>query len=322
MGRYDPNLDNGEQKVKVNNKSNSSSSQSLPPSSSSSSSSAKLSRSNKKRKIIEEGHYQQSSRGDNLRRSQRVESENDGGLKEVVESDVDVDDDNDVDIDVDDNGDNSSSSCPSSSSDEDDGDDDDGDGSRAAGSSSSSSAPSFDDDSDGDHDGDANIDEESPALQVIAPEQKENSIDVMRKKLKTTSEGIDDFDHDGHTHTHAHSQFTGQQQSNEVKKALRMSKLAIKDAAKVWDLAPFLVKNLERDQYKSFFPIQALVIPDVIASERHAHIRNRDVCVSSPTGSGKTLAFVIPVLNSLARRKIRRLRALVVLPSRDLGKFK
>lgn len=38
-------------------------------------------------------------------------------------------------------------------------------------------------------------------------------------------------------------------------------------------------------------------------------------------GSGKTLAFVLPVLNALANRKIRRLRALVVLPSRDLGKL-
>ncbi|KAI6039806.1 P-loop containing nucleoside triphosphate hydrolase protein [Pisolithus marmoratus] len=54
----------------------------------------------------------------------------------------------------------------------------------------------------------------------------------------------------------------------------------------------------------------------------------RDVCVSAPTGSGKTLAYVLPVievimlvnkrLDVLSSRIITRLRALVVLPTRDL----
>lgn len=108
---------------------------------------------------------------------------------------------------------------------------------------------------------------------------------------------------------------------SEIRTALQMSSLPIKEAAEVWKLAPFLVENLLRDGYQTFFPIQCLVIPDVIASERHSHIRVRDVCVAAPTGSGKTLAFVIPILNSLASRQVKRLRALVVLPSRDLGKF-
>ncbi|KAF7317063.1 ABC protein [Mycena chlorophos] len=42
----------------------------------------------------------------------------------------------------------------------------------------------------------------------------------------------------------------------------------------------------------------------------------RDVCVSAPTGSGKTLAYVLPIL--LSARVVTRLRALVVLPTRDL----
>lgn len=184
----------------------------------------------------------------------------------------------------------SSSSCPPTSDD------------------SSSSAPSSDSDESDEEDGSELA---GPAFQVIAPEQKILSVDIMKKRLDTTNEGIDDFDHDNEKQSIEHS--------DEIKRALRMSKLGIKEAAKIWNLAPFLVQNLERDKYTSFFPIQALVIPDVIASERHAHIRNRDVTVSSPTGSGKTLAFVIPVLNSLAKRKIRRLRALAVLPSRDLA---
>lgn len=110
--------------------------------------------------------------------------------------------------------------------------------------------------------------------------------------------------------------------AKEVTSAIRMSNFPILEAAKKWNLAPFLVKNLEKQGFENFFPIQALVIPDVIASERYSNIRAQDICVAAPTGSGKTLAFVLPVLNSLAGRRIKRLRALVVLPSRDLGRFR
>mmetsp|Transcript_396 Transcript_396/g.810 ORF Transcript_396/g.810 Transcript_396/m.810 type:complete len:598 (-) Transcript_396:53-1846(-) len=77
-----------------------------------------------------------------------------------------------------------------------------------------------------------------------------------------------------------------------------------------------------------------MVIPDVIESDRNAHLRGaRDVCCHAPTGSGKTLAFVLPLLTALSNeistpssgcqiraRGLRRLRALVVLPGRDLAK--
>jgi ATP-dependent RNA helicase DDX51/DBP6 len=44
----------------------------------------------------------------------------------------------------------------------------------------------------------------------------------------------------------------------------------------------------------------------------------RDLCVSAPTGSGKTLAYVLPVVEKLKERIVGRLRALVVVPTRDL----
>jgi len=44
----------------------------------------------------------------------------------------------------------------------------------------------------------------------------------------------------------------------------------------------------------------------------------RDVCASAPTGSGKTLAYVVPIVEILSTRIATRLRALVVLPTRDL----
>jgi len=43
-----------------------------------------------------------------------------------------------------------------------------------------------------------------------------------------------------------------------------------------------------------------------------------DVCVSAPTGSGKTLAYAVPIVEVLSSRVVSRLRALVVLPTRDL----
>ncbi|KAI3487697.1 hypothetical protein L1887_48303 [Cichorium endivia] len=44
----------------------------------------------------------------------------------------------------------------------------------------------------------------------------------------------------------------------------------------------------------------------------------RDLCVSAPTGSGKTLAYTVPIVEVLRTRQIVRLRALIVLPTRDL----
>jgi len=165
-------------------------------------------------------------------------------------------------------------------------------------------------------------------LHVIAPKATST---VNKRKVGLTDEGFDDFDVDSElldTSVDASEDIVGEQAGfrrdeselpDEIKRALHMSSLPIEEAAAAWDLAPFLIDNLKRDGYDTFFPIQSLVIPDVIASERHSHIRARDVCVAAPTGSGKTLSFVLPVLNALAKRQVRRLRALVILPSRDLA---
>jgi ATP-dependent RNA helicase DDX51/DBP6 len=182
--------------------------------------------------------------------------------------------------------------------------------------SNSSSIYSFSDDSSSGESEDKLLINESTqeqsTLKVIAPEQNyENEWKTQRRN--TTTEGMDDFDDDTQLYS---------LQNAHIQNAMDMTKVPIRKVAELWNLQPFLIRNLERDGHKYFFPIQALVIPDVIASERHAHVRNRDICVSAPTGSGKTLSFVLPVLNSLAScssARIRRLRALVVLPSRDLA---
>lgn len=198
---------------------------------------------------------------------------------------------------------------------------------RVMASDSSSSVPSSSDESDGTGDENTQLSRtKQSTLRVIAPKQVQPNI--KKKNLGLPDEALDDFDVDVELLDSNTEDVSGDAKSEirdnsqlpkEIRTALHMSSLPIEEAAAVWDLAPFLIANLKRDGYESFFPIQSLVIPDVITSERHAHIRARDICVAAPTGSGKTLSFVLPVLNALSKRIVRRLRALVVLPSRDLA---
>ncbi|KAJ1936155.1 ATP-dependent RNA helicase dbp6, partial [Linderina pennispora] len=69
------------------------------------------------------------------------------------------------------------------------------------------------------------------------------------------------------------------------------------------------------------FAVQAAVIPVLRAAHALSRLRQhvRDLCVSAPTGSGKTLAYVLPIVEKLRQRLVVRLRALVVLPTRDLA---
>jgi ATP-dependent RNA helicase DDX51/DBP6 len=178
------------------------------------------------------------------------------------------------------------------------------------------------------------------AFRVIAPETDGALSSKKNLSAKITAEAFDDLDltddawhasssskkknspleeiKDGDEYDE--SQPAASDPTDEIERALDMTRLPIVEAAKRWGMADFLVRNLRSNGHEHFFPIQALVIPDVIVAERHmTSLRVRDVCCAAPTGSGKTLAFVLPVLNALASRRVRRLRALVILPSRDLA---
>ncbi|CAG8502482.1 9427_t:CDS:10 [Ambispora leptoticha] len=71
-----------------------------------------------------------------------------------------------------------------------------------------------------------------------------------------------------------------------------------------------------------FFAVQLAVIPILLSSRSLLNTHHLsppgDICVSAPTGSGKTLAYVLPIIEILSKRIVTRLRALVVLPTRDL----
>ncbi|KAF8301044.1 DEAD-domain-containing protein [Clavulina sp. PMI_390] len=74
------------------------------------------------------------------------------------------------------------------------------------------------------------------------------------------------------------------------------------------------------------FAVQTAILPFLLPPQSSRTSRSlytpynqpRDVCISAPTGSGKTLAYVLPIVETLSTRVVTRLRALVVLPTRDL----
>ncbi|XP_061692736.1 ATP-dependent RNA helicase DDX51 isoform X3 [Syngnathoides biaculeatus] len=86
-----------------------------------------------------------------------------------------------------------------------------------------------------------------------------------------------------------------------------------------------LLKKLCNHGINNFFPVQAEVIPAILEGAQQglligqAGYKPRDICVSSPTGSGKTLAFVIPVIQVLMKRVVCEVRALAVLPTKELA---
>lgn len=80
-------------------------------------------------------------------------------------------------------------------------------------------------------------------------------------------------------------------------------------------LADRLKEALEKMGISSLFPVQVAVWHETIGPGGF----ERDVCVNSPTGSGKTLSYALPIVQTLSSRAVRCLRALVVLPTRDLA---
>lgn len=90
-------------------------------------------------------------------------------------------------------------------------------------------------------------------------------------------------------------------------------------------LDPDIHLNLKENKIDYFFPVQMQVIPEILDTVRYGFVLGRagfrppDICVSAPTGSGKTLAFVLPIVQALKSRVLCRIRAMVVLPVRDLA---
>lgn len=87
------------------------------------------------------------------------------------------------------------------------------------------------------------------------------------------------------------------------------------------------LSRLENLGITELFAVQTGVIPFLLPSLSSSEGLStglypmqapRDICVSAPTGSGKTLSYAVPVAQILSTRIVTRLRALIILPTRDL----
>ncbi|KAJ3178262.1 ATP-dependent RNA helicase dbp6 [Gaertneriomyces sp. JEL0708] len=87
-----------------------------------------------------------------------------------------------------------------------------------------------------------------------------------------------------------------------------------------WNLSKHSLSRLSEANITHLFPVQSTVFPKLMQTRySSASIPPGDVCVSAPTGSGKTLAYALPIVEAIVDRVIPRIRALVVLPTRDLA---
>ncbi|KAH8156571.1 hypothetical protein CIB48_g11677 [Xylaria polymorpha] len=85
-------------------------------------------------------------------------------------------------------------------------------------------------------------------------------------------------------------------------------------------ISPEVAERLALKGYKQAFAIQTGVIPLLLPN--HCKTAQGDVLVSAATGSGKTLAYTLPMIRDISQsnRHITRLRALIVVPTRELVK--
>ena len=79
-------------------------------------------------------------------------------------------------------------------------------------------------------------------------------------------------------------------------------------------LAPELVRAVADEGYSQPTPIQAEAIPLALAG--------RDLIGSAQTGTGKTAAFMLPILQRLSAGKRGVVRALILVPTRELASLR
>jgi len=77
------------------------------------------------------------------------------------------------------------------------------------------------------------------------------------------------------------------------------------------DISENLKKSLGLMKFTEPTEIQEKAIPVVLTG--------KDVIIRSKTGSGKTAAYLLPVLNSVEKLKGKGVKAIIILPTRELA---
>ncbi|KND94491.1 ATP-dependent RNA helicase dbp6 [Tolypocladium ophioglossoides CBS 100239] len=82
-------------------------------------------------------------------------------------------------------------------------------------------------------------------------------------------------------------------------------------------IPPKPARILKQRGFAEAFAVQTAAIPLLLPTSKS---RPGDVLISAATGSGKTLAYALPIVRDISQGVVTRLRALVVLPPRELVK--
>ena len=148
-------------------------------------------------------------------------------------------------------------------------------------------------------------------------------VDTLKKKRKRDAkEKKKRKEEEENVHT-SRARFTITEEQLDIQQVVahtgREEKATVEEDAKQWRIDPRIVEGLKKNGVNHFFSIQRKSLPYILRGDEQKTGKHEDVCVSAPTGSGKTLVFVISTLQMLLDRILTRLRALVVLPSRDLA---
>lgn len=80
-------------------------------------------------------------------------------------------------------------------------------------------------------------------------------------------------------------------------------------------ILPKAASALQEKGYAEAFAVQTAAIPLLLPTSK---AMPGDLLVSAATGSGKTLAYALPIVRDISQGSLTRLRALVVLPTREL----
>ncbi|KAF5021374.1 hypothetical protein F66182_6563 [Fusarium sp. NRRL 66182] len=82
-------------------------------------------------------------------------------------------------------------------------------------------------------------------------------------------------------------------------------------------ILPKASRALQEKGFPDAFAVQTAALPLLLPTSKQ---RSGDILISAATGSGKTLAYALPVVRDISQGVVTRLRALVVLPTRELVK--
>ena len=86
-------------------------------------------------------------------------------------------------------------------------------------------------------------------------------------------------------------------------------------------LSSFMIKNLEKMGFTEAFSVQIsvlnMMLPEIEAQKLKPD-RVGDILVNASTGSGKTLAYLSPIIESLYRRVVPRVRVIILVPTKPL----